>query len=162
MRIIDSIYPALIREDPTKHAAAVAEIGSFSYDGRRHWVVPSNTNTHDNAHPKEIPELIPSRTSEVIWQTYHENNANDHYNHFLSVDKLSAEGITQETERELSNNVTDICCRIHCASKEEWIGRALLSLQTSPISVLERGQCKSSSEKGTHKEKSGTIERIRS
>ena len=143
MRIIGSIYPALIGEDPTKHAAAVAESRSFSYNGRRHWVVPSNTDTHDNA-------------------ADHENNANDHYDHFLSVDKPSAEGITQETERELSNNITDICCRIHCASKEEWIGRALLSLQTSPISVLERCQCKPLSEKGTHKEKPGTITRIRS
>ena len=160
MRIIGLIYPALIREDPTEHTAAVAEIGSFSYNGRRHWVVPSNTNTHEYAHPKEIPELIPSRTFEVIWQADHENNANDHYNQFLPVDKPSAEGITQETERELSDNVTDICCRIHCASKEEWIGRALLSLQASPISALERGQCRSSSEKGAHKEKSGTIERI--
>ena len=160
MRIIGSIYPALIGEDPTKHAATVAESRSFSYNRGTHWVVPANTYPHDNAHPKEIPELISSRTFEVIWQADHENNANDHYNHFLAVDKLSAEGIAQETERELSNNVTDICCRIHCASKQEWIGRALLSLQTSPISVLERGQCKSSSENRIHKEKPNIIESI--
>ena len=150
MRIVDLIYPALVGEDPAKHAAAVAESGSFSYNGGRHWVVPSNTDTHDNAHSKEIPELIPSRTFEVVRQADHENNANDHYDHFLSVDKLSAEGIAQETERELSNNVTDICCRVHCASKEEWIGRILLSLQTSPISMVQGGKCKSSSERGIH------------
>ena len=160
MRIIGSIYPALIGEDPTKHAATVAKSRSFSYNGRRHWIVPSNTYTHDNAHPEEIPELISSWTLEVIWHADHENNANDHYDHFLSVDKFSAEGIAQETERELSDNVTDICCRIHCASKEEWIGRALLSLQTSPISVLERGQCKSSREERIHKEKPNIIESI--
>ncbi len=137
MRILGLAYPALIGEDPAKHAAAVAESGSFSYDGGRHWVVPPNTDTHDNAHSKEIPELIPSRTFEVVWQADHENNANDHYDHFLSVDKLSAEGIAQETERELSNDVTDICCRVYCASKEEWIGWAFLSLQTSPISMVE-------------------------
>ena len=99
MRIIGSIYPALIGEDPAKHAATVAEIGSFSYNRGRHWVVPSNTDAHNNAHSKEIPELIPSRTFEVVWQADHENNANDHYDHFFSVDKPSAEGIAQETER---------------------------------------------------------------
>lgn len=148
MRITGSAYPALIGEDPAKHAAAVAESRSFCYNGGRHWVVPSNTDTHDNTHSKEIPELIPSRTFEMVWQADDENNANDHDNHFLSVDKSSAERITQEAEGELSNNVTNICCRVYCASKEEWIGRALLSLQTAPISMVESGQCKTSSERG--------------
>ncbi len=155
MQIIGPTYPALIGEDPAKHAAAVAESGSLSYNGGRHWVVSPNTNTHDDAHSKEIPKLVPSGTFKVVWQADHENDANDHYDHFLSVDKLSAEGIAQETERELSNNVTDICCRVDCASKKKWIRRALFSLQTSPVSVVESGQCNSSSEKGNHEEKSG-------
>ena len=148
MWIIGSIYPALIGENPAKHAAAVAQSRSFSYNGGRHWVVPSNTDTHDKTHSKEIPELIPSRTFEMVWQADDENHTNDHDDHLLSVDKSSAEGITQETERELSNNVTDICCRVYCASKEEWIGRVLLSLQTSPISVGGSSQCKASKREG--------------
>ena len=160
MRITDSAYPALIGENPAKHAAAVAESRSFSYNGGRHWVVPANTNTHENTHSKEVPELIPSRTFEMVWQADDENNTNNHNDHFLSVDKPSAEGITQETERELSNNVTDICCRVYCTSKEEWIGRAFLSLQTAPISTIESGQCKSSSERAIRQGVSGIIESI--
>ena len=96
----------------------------------------------------------------MVWQADHENDANDHYDHFLSVDKFSAKGIAQETERELSNNVTDICCRVYCAPKKKWIRRALFSLQTSPISMVESGQCRSSSERGNHSEKSGIVKSI--
>ena len=157
MWITGSAYPALVGEDPAKHAATVAESRSFSYNGGRHWVVPANTDTHENTHSKEVPELIPSRTFEMVWQADDENHTNNHDDHFLSVDKPPAEGITQETERELSNNVTDICCRVYCTSKEEWIGRALLSLQTAPISTVENGQCKFSRERAIRKGCQGSL-----
>lgn len=69
----------------------------------------------------------------MVWQADDEYDTNDHDDQFLAVDELPAEGIAEEAERELSDDIADICCCIYRATEKKWVGRGLLVLEASPV-----------------------------
>lgn len=63
------------------------------------------------------------RTWDAIWETDDQDKTDNHDDHFLAVDKLPPESITQEAEGELTDDVSNICCCIDSASEEKRDGR---------------------------------------
>lgn len=61
----------------------------------------------------------------MVRQTDDQYHTHDHDDHLFPVDKFSAKGITKESKRQLTDDVTDVGGRVDSATKEERIGGGL-------------------------------------
>lgn len=71
----------------------------------------------------------------MVGQADNENDTNNHDDQFFAINEFPAECITKEAERELPDDITDVCCCVDGATEEEWVVWRLLALQASPVSV---------------------------
>ena len=92
----------------------------------------TNSYPHEDTHAEEIPELVPC-WCDVVGQADDEDDANDHNNHLLSINEFPAEGIPQEAERKLSDDIANVCCSVDCSTQQEWVYRSLF-VPPAPIS----------------------------
>lgn len=73
----------------------------------------------------------------MIRQADDQYDADHHDDHLFPIDKFPTKGIAEESERQLTDDVTDVGSRVHGAAKEErvcggldgWFG------QTAPVFV---------------------------
>ena len=73
----------------------------------------------------------------MIRQANDQYDTNDHDDEFLAIDEFPAKRIAEETEGELADDVTDICCGVDGATEEERIGWALLAFKATPVPSKE-------------------------
>ena len=130
-------YPALIGEDPAQHPSTVAEGGAFGNDGGGHGVVAADADAHEDSHAKEIPEFVPRGAVQVVGQADDEYDTHDHDDHLFPIDEAAAKGITEETKRQLTDDVADVGGGVDGAAQEERVGGILDGrlLQATPIFV---------------------------
>jgi len=126
----------LVGKDPCQHAATVLERRALSDNGSRHGVVTTNTNTHEDTETEKVPELVASRTRHVIWQRDQEDDTDHGDDKLLAVDEFAAENITEETETNLTNNVTNVGTSVNGTTKKKRIGSDLVAgRETTPVFV---------------------------
>jgi hypothetical protein len=120
IKVQRGIYPSLIREDPGQKSSPSIEVRSFGDNGSRHRIISSNSNAHDHS-KAEYPDHFQCWSGYAVWQTDDQNCTNDTNDEFLSVNELTAKGITKKSKRELTDNIADVRCSVYCSSKEGWV-----------------------------------------
>ena len=54
----------------------------------------------------------------MIWQTDDQYDTDHHDDHLFSIDELPPKGIAEESERQLTDDVTNVGSRVNGAAKE--------------------------------------------
>jgi len=91
-----------------KHGTTVTEGSALGDNGGGHRVVTTDTDTHEETHTEQVPELVASRAGHVVGEGDEEDNTDDGNDQLLAIDELAAEDITEETERDLTDDVTNV------------------------------------------------------
>ena len=61
----------------------------------------------------------------MVGQADNQDNTYDHDDHLFPVDKFPAKGITEESERQLTNDIADVGGRVDGATQKERVGGSL-------------------------------------
>lgn len=100
------VTPTLVGEDPGKHGTTLLHVRTVRNDGSRHGVVTSDTNTHEDTeggHPDGD-----AVSAKVVGSRDDQDDRDNDDDELLSVDGGSTQCVTEETEHELTDDVTDV------------------------------------------------------
>lgn len=113
--------PSLVGEDEAEQDTTAAQVSSLRSDGSGHWIISSDTDTHEQT-PAENPDHLLVWRWDAVGQADDHDHTDDTDDEFLSVDESTTEGVSQETERDLTDDVTHVGSAIDATTEEERIG----------------------------------------
>lgn len=102
----DKVTPTLVGEDDGDHGTSLLEVSSVGNDRGRHWVVSTNADSHDDSEDGK-PDGDAVSTNAVRCGD-DEDDCKDDDDKFLSVDGRTSQRVTEESEENLTNDVTNV------------------------------------------------------
>lgn len=101
----------MVGKDEAQEGASAVNVCTVRDDSSRHWVVTTNTNTKEDTadgDPGQDAVAVPVRGCGHL-----EDGGDDDEDKLFSIDKLATEGITENTEHDLTNDAANIGSCLH-------------------------------------------------